>query len=131
MAEGRFFSEEFGADSTKIIFNEAAIRVLGLDEPIGKTIHLWDEYDMQIIGVVKDFHFQSLHDAVNPLFFRLSPDNTWTGMIRLDANREKEALTALEKFYKEFNPGFTFDYKFQDVEYARQYAAEQRVAIHP
>ena len=128
MAEGRFFSEEFGADSTKIIFNEAAIRVMGLDEPIGKTIRLWDEYDMQIIGVVKDFHFQSLHDAVNPLFFRLSPRNTWTGMIRLDANREKEALTALEKFYKEFNPGFTFDYKFQDVEYARQYAAEQRVA---
>jgi putative ABC transport system permease protein len=128
MAEGRTFSEEFGSDTTKIIFNEAAIRIMNLENPVGKTIRLWDEYDMQIIGVVKDFHFQSLHDAVNPLFFRLSPENTWNVMIRLEAGKEKSTLAALEAFYKEFNPGFTFDYKFQDAEYALQYAAEQRVA---
>ena len=128
MAEGRMFSEEFGADSTKIIFNEAGIRAMGLTDPIGKTIRLWDQYDLEIIGIVKDFNFQSLHDAVNPLFFRLSPRNTWRAVIRLEAGREKETLAALDAFYKDFNPGFTFDYKFQDEEYARLYAAEQRVA---
>lgn len=128
MAEGRTFSEAFGTDSTKIIFNEAAIRVMNMDDPIGKTIKLWSEYDMEIIGVVKDFHFQSLHDVVNPLFFRLSPRNTWNIMIRLEAGKEKATLEALSKFYVDFNPGFTFEYQFQDQEYAKLYAAEQRVA---
>jgi hypothetical protein len=128
MAEGRPYSEDFGADSSKIIFNEAAIRVMNLENPIGKTIRLWDRYDLEIVGVMKDFHFQSLHEQVNPLFFRLSPQNTWNAVVRLEAGREKETLAALEKFYKDFNPGFSFDYEFQDQEYARQYAAEQRVA---
>jgi putative ABC transport system permease protein len=128
MAEGRAYSEEYGSDTTKIIFNEAAIRVMNMEDPIGKTIRLWDEYDLQIIGVVKDFHFQSLHEQVNPQFFRLSPRNTWNIMIRLEAGKEKETLASLDKFYKDFNPGFTFEYQFQDQEYAQQYAAEQRVA---
>lgn len=128
MAMGRSFSREFSTDTTKIIFNEAAIRVMNLENPVGKTIKLWDQYDLEIIGVVKDFHFQSLHTAVNPLFFRLSPSNTWNTMIRLEAGREKETLKALGNFYTSYNPGFTFEYKFQDEAYARQYAAEQRVA---
>ncbi|MFZ6000183.1 MAG: ABC transporter permease, partial [Bacteroidota bacterium] len=128
MAEGRAFSEEFGADTTKIIFNEAGIRAMNMEDPIGKTIRLWDQYDMEIIGVVKDFHFQSLHESVNPLFFRLSPPNCWNAMVRLEAGKEKETLAALTQFYSNFNPGFSFDYEFQDQEYAQQYAAEQRVA---
>ncbi|HCM75100.1 MAG TPA: transporter permease [Cytophagales bacterium] len=128
MKEGRAFSEAFGADSSKIIFNEAAIRVMNLDNPVGKTIKLWGRYDMEIIGVVKDFHFQSLHDVVNPLFFRLNPRNTWNIMVRLEAGKEKETLEALGKFYNQYNPGFTFEYQFQDQEYAKQYAAEQKVA---
>ncbi len=128
MVQGRAYSEEFGADSSKIIFNEAAIKVMGLEDPIGKTIKLWGRYDLEIIGVMKDFHFQSLHEQVNPLFFRLSPANTWNALVRLEAGKEKETLAALETFYKNFNPGFSFEYQFQDQEYARQYAAEQRVA---
>jgi putative ABC transport system permease protein len=128
LAEGRFFSRDYPADSMKIIFNEAAIRVMGFDEPIGKTIKLWGQYELEIIGVVKDFHFQSLHDVVNPLFFVLMPQYTWTTMIRIEGGREKETVQALETFYSTFNPGFTLDYKFQDVQYAKLYAAEQRVA---
>lgn len=128
MAAGRTYSEEFGADSTKIIFNEAAIRVMNLDNPIGQKIRLWDRYDLEIVGVVKDFHFQSLHSVVNPLFFRFTPRNTWNIMVRLEAGKEKETLEKLTKFYTDFNPGFTFEYEFQDQEYAKQYAAEQRVA---
>ena len=129
LAGGRFYSPEFSTDTTKIIFNEAAIRVMNMEHPIGKHIKLWEEYDLEIIGVVKDFHFQSLHDVVNPMFLRLAPENTWNVMIRIEGGgKEKEILDALSKFYTSYNPGFTFDYKFQDEEYARQYAAEQRVA---
>jgi ABC-type antimicrobial peptide transport system permease subunit len=128
LAQGRFYSEDFGSDTSKIIFNESAIRIMNLKEPIGQTIKLWDQYDLEIVGVVKDFHFQSLHDAVNPLYFILRPQNTWTVMVRLEGGKGKETLEALSQFYKNYNPGFAFDYRFQDQEYAQQYASEQRVA---
>lgn len=126
--EGRSFSREHSTDTSAIIFNEAAIRVMGLKEPVGKVIKLWDQYNLEIIGVVKDFHFQSLHEVVNPLFFVLNPKNTWNVMIRLEGGKEQETLKSLGELYSTFNPGFTFEYTFQDVDYARQYSAEQRVA---
>ncbi len=128
LLEGRSFSREHSTDTAKIIFNEAAIRVMNMKDPIGKVIKLWEKHNLEIIGVVKDFHFQSLHDVVNPAFFMLSSKNTWNAMIRLEAGKEKETLKALTSFYNNYNPGFTLEYTFQDVEYAKQYAAEQRVA---
>ena len=127
-AEGRSFSREHGTDTTAIIFNEAAIRVMGLTNPIGKKIKLWEENNLEIIGVVKDFHFQSLHEEVKPLFFMLTQSDTWNVMIRMEGGKETETLKALGDFYTSFNPGFTFEYVFQDAEYAHQYSAEQRVA---
>ncbi len=128
LKEGRAFSRAYGSDTNKIIFNEAAIAVMNLEDPIGKSIRLWGRYDREIIGVVKDFNFQSLHENVNPLFFQLTPTNTWNAMIRVAAGQEKASLDALEELYGQFNPGFPFDYDFMDEEYALQYAAEQRVA---
>jgi predicted permease len=128
MAAGRSFSRDFSSDTSAIIFNEAGIRAMNLENPIGKHIKLWDRYDLEIIGVVKDFHFQSLHDAVNPLFFVMNPRNTWNIMVRIEGGREKETLEALGNLYSTFNPGFAFEYTFQDQDYARMYAAEQRVA---
>jgi len=128
MKEGRTFSQEYSTDTAKIIFNEAAIKIMGMEDPIGKTIRLWDEYDLQIVGVAKDFHFQSLHDVVSPLFFRLDTDNVWNIMVRIEGENQQETLESLQTFYQEYNPGFTFDYKFLDQEFQKQYAAEQRVA---
>ncbi len=125
---GRSFSKEFGADTTKVIFNETAINIMGMDDPLGKRIKLWDEIDLEIIGVVKDFHFQSLHENVKPLFFRLAPTETWVIMCRLQGGREKDALAGLQMLYEDFNPGFPFEYRFVDDEYQRLYAAEQRVS---
>ncbi len=128
MAEGRTFSQQFGSDSSKIIFNEKAIAFMGLKDPIGKTVKLWGE-DLQIVGVVKDFHYESLHENLKPVFFRLDPEDTYIVMTRLAAGREKEALDQIQKLYLKFNPGFIFEYAFLDAEYQAQYAAEQRVAI--
>ncbi|MDN5214117.1 ABC transporter permease [Fulvivirgaceae bacterium BMA12] len=128
MKEGRSFSRDFSTDTTKIIFNEAAIRVMGLKDPIGQVINLWGEIDLEIIGVVKDFHFESLHEAVNPLFFIIDQRSNWNIMARIEAGREQETLERLKNLYQTFNPGFTFDYQFMDEKYQKLYKSEQRVA---
>ncbi len=128
LVAGRSFSKDFSADSSKIIFNETAIEIMGLEDPIGQSINLWGEYDLEIIGVVKDFHFQSLHDEIEPLFFTINPENNWNIMARIESGKETETLEAIDNFYQEFNPGFVFDYYFLDERFQRQYAAEQRVA---
>lgn len=128
MIEGRTFSKEFSADTTKIIFNEKAIEIMGLENPIGQVITLWDEYQLEIIGVAKDFNFQSLHEEVAPAFFRLSSVYTWNMMVKIESGQEKATIKRLQDFHSEFNPGFTLDFEFMDQQYALQYAAEQRVA---
>ncbi len=128
MKAGRGFSEAFGADTTKIIFNEAAIEFMGLTDPIGKIVKLYGE-DKEIIGIAKDFHFESFHEQVKPLFFRLTPRFTTNVMAKIEAGKEKETMKNLRQFYQAFNPGFPFDYKFLDEEYQALYAAEKRVAI--
>ncbi|MEM1137793.1 MAG: FtsX-like permease family protein, partial [Bacteroidota bacterium] len=128
MKEGRSFSREFSTDTSKIILNEAAIKVMGLEDPIGKTIRLWNQYDLEIIGVAKNFHFQSLHEQVNPLFFVLNTEHNWSVMARIEAGREKETIARLTDFYQEYNPGFAFDFQFLDEEYREMYSAELRVS---
>ncbi len=126
MVEGRSFSKDFGADSSKIIFNEAALAIMGLEDPIGQNIRLWDEYNYEIIGIVKDFHFQSLHNDVKPAFFILSK-YTWNIAARLPAGDQRAYLQEIEELYREFNPGFVFEPEFLNQEYQQLYAAEQRV----
>ena len=100
---------------------------MGIEDPIGKTVKLWGE-ERKIIGVVRDFHFESLHKKVNPAFFNLNPRNTWLMMGKVKAGREQETIEAIEELYQTLNPGFPFSYDFLDQEYARLYAAEQRVS---
>ncbi|MDW7691724.1 ABC transporter permease [Flammeovirgaceae bacterium SG7u.111] len=126
LVEGRFFSDAY-ADSLTVIFNEAGIKAMGMEDPIGKKIGL-SRFDCEIVGVVKDFHFESLHSGVNPMFFILSPQYTEKVMVRLAGGKTSETLDKIEAFYKAFNPGFVFDFQFLDDDYQRQYANEKRVA---
>jgi putative ABC transport system permease protein len=127
MAAGRMFSRNFSADTAKIIINEAGIKFMGLKDPIGTTVRLWGK-DMQIIGIAKDFHFESLHENVKPLFFRLAPNDTYIIMVKLEAGKQQQAISELTTLYPKLNPGFSFDYQFLDTQYQSQYVAEQRVA---
>jgi putative ABC transport system permease protein len=127
MAAGRSFSREFPTDTTKIIFNETAIKTMGLKDPIGKKVRLWDE-QLEILGVAKDFHFQSLHENIKPLFIRLQPKNASIVMAKIDPRKEREAVDDVEKLYETYNPGYTFDVRFLDEDYQAQYSAEKRVA---
>ena len=128
---GRTFSREFRSDSVDLIFNEAAIAMMGFttEEAIGKPIKMWGGPTKNIIGVVKDFHFESFHEEVKPMvFFHLSTNNLRYVMARLVQGQEQETLTHLSSFYEEINPGFSLNYKFMDEDYQAFYEAEQRVA---
>ncbi|MBK5279691.1 MAG: ABC transporter permease, partial [Bacteroidia bacterium] len=125
MKEGRSFSQDF-YDSSSIVFNEAAIKFMGFTDPIGKKIKLWGR-DMQIVGVTKDFHFDSFREKVKPAFFWMS---SYSGniMIKIEGGKEQEVIAQLQQFYKGFNPGFPLEFRFLDEDYQSLYSAEQRVS---
>lgn len=126
MKDGRAFSRNFATDSNAIIFNEAAIKVMKLKDPVGQTIKLWGK-DRHIIGVAGNFNFLSLHENVKPLFFKLSPKGTTNVMVKIAKGKETAAIDKLQQLYRSFNPGYAFDYKFLDADYQAQYQAEKRV----
>ena len=127
MVTGRSFSRDFATDNTGIIFNETAIAAMGLEDPIGKTVNFLGQ-EKTIIGIVKDFHFKSLHEAVEPMLLVLAPKQVNRIMVRIATGKEGETVTALQNFYQNYNPGFPFDYQFLDEDYQALYAAEQRIS---
>ena len=129
IVQGRSFSSEFVTDTTAVIFNEAGIEAMGMKDPIGKKIRLGPGFEFTIVGVVKNFHYESLHSRVAPMFFLLNPRYTQAIMMKLAEGEEQEALEAVGEFYKEYNPGFAFDYRYLDADYQAQYGAEKRVSV--
>lgn len=128
MKEGRMFSEKLGTDDSKIIFNESAIAAMGLKDPVGKTVFLkvFNSHK-EIIGVVKDFHYESLHKKVTPAFFMMYP-YVRNILVKISAGSEKATIQKIEQLYQNFNHGIPFEFKFLDDEYQALYVAEQRVA---
>jgi ABC-type antimicrobial peptide transport system permease subunit len=127
LKEGRTFSKEFGRDSTKIIFNEKAIELMGMKNPVGKTIRAWGK-EFEIIGVTKNFNFESLYQQVKPLFFLCSPKQE-NVLVKIKAGMEGQVISQLGELYSEFNGGVPFEYTFLDESYGALYASEQRVAV--
>ncbi|MES2647237.1 MAG: ABC transporter permease [Bacteroidota bacterium] len=126
--DGRDFSKDFASDSVGYILNEAALKIIGYKDPIGKPLTFWQKKGT-IIGVLKDFHFNSLHTEINPLVLRLGENIEWgTAIIRTEPGKTKQALASLEKVCKDLNPKFPFTYKFSDEEYQKLYKSEQVVA---
>ena len=82
-----------------------------------------------IIGVLKDFHFRSMHDQIQPMIMRFSKDAYYGNiLIRTQAGKTKQALSSLEKICKQINPQFPFTYSFSDEEYKKLYRSEQVVS---
>ncbi|MEQ9404631.1 MAG: ABC transporter permease [Cyclobacteriaceae bacterium] len=127
LVQGRWFDRKFGNDSSGMVLNEAAARAMGFtaEEAIGERIKLWEEYDMEIIGVVNDFHYQSIHREVNPAFFRLG--FTWTVAVKLEQGKEVVAMDNVHELYETFCPGFIFEYEFLDKNYQELYNSERRI----
>ena len=128
LKEGRTYSRTFGNEKANIIVNETAIRIMGMKEPIGKTVRLGGA-DRTIIGVVKDFNFQSLHDNIKPCYFDLTV-NQWASkiMVRVQGGNETGTISRLKDLYKDYNREGTFEYRFLDEDYQALYSSERRVS---
>ena len=131
MKEGRSFSRNYGDDYSKILLNEAAIRAMHLKNPVGKFITVFGD-KRQIIGVVKDFHFESLHEPVKPAYFTLQQNpgkNPWFKiMVRIKADHQQQTIASIQHLYESFNPGFPFTFNFLSEAYQKQYDTETRIA---
>ncbi len=128
MKEGRSFADVKPNDESKIILNETAVRLMGLEDPVGKVINMRGP-NREIIGVVKDFNFQSLYDEIMPMALLCKTKWVGTIMVKIKAGSEKTALADLTKLYTDFNPGLSYNFRFLDNQYQELYASEQRIAV--
>ena len=127
MAAGRFFSNEFPVDRTEsVVINETALKTMALKAPIGKRITVWNR-NFRIIGVIKDFHFYSLHEEIQPLIFI----NRYAGFnnifVRINSQNLPRTITFIQDKLKEIAPGYVPDLKFLDENLQNIYTAEQRM----
>jgi putative ABC transport system permease protein len=125
--EGRNFSKEFLTDSAAVIVNEAAIKFMGLKNPVGQNLTYYG-HPFKIIGVINDIIVDSPYGQVKPsvYFLNKGPGNT----VLLRISPSVSASAALEKIapiFKRFNPEQPFEYQFVDDEYAKKFGNEQRI----
>lgn len=124
--EGRNFSNNENSFK-EIVFNESAIKNMGLKDPIGKMVKFWDR-ERQIIGIAEDFNFESLYQTIKPCFFQVYPVMP-NVLVKIKAGTEKQTIGKIQQAYTSFNKGLSFDYRFLDEEYQALYISENRVAI--
>jgi putative ABC transport system permease protein len=127
MVQGRDFSKAFPTNSTGYIINEAALKVMGFKDPVGRPLTFW-QHPGRIIGVINDFHFNSLHEPIRPMVLRLGEDLGYGNvLVRTEPGKTKEALASLEQICKDLNPQFPFTFQFSDEEYQKLYRSEEIV----
>ena len=123
MAQGRFFSKEFPTDNKSFVLNEAAIKAMGIESPIGKRFRAL--YNGHIIGVVKNFHYKSLHTEIEPLILLMDPEYISYACLRINTENVSGTIGFLENTWKKFVPNFPFEYSFLDERLDNLYRAEE------
>lgn len=136
LAQGRAFAENFN-DSLSLVINEAAVREFEITDPIGKRLVTNDNFlvngltdaSFTIVGVVEDFHFQSLHQTISPLFLinnnrSFTPGVDGTIVLRLSSQNIGNTLSGIEGLWNEFEKNVPFRYAFFDNEWAALYEQE-------
>lgn len=129
LVDGRNFSPKFSHDTLGVLLNETAVRTLELDEPIGAEIS-YDDSDIgtyRVLGVIKDFNFESLHHEIEPMAIFLYETGPYL-LVRLSPGNVVEALEKLEDLWHQQTSGIPFDYTFLDEEFDYKFRAEQRLS---
>lgn len=129
LRQGRSFTVERPSDvNQSVVLSEAAVAAYGLDgNPIGQQIP-WGEEQRTVIGIVNDFHNESLHEAIQPVVLVLNPERTWTAMVRLAPGAAPAGLEAVRATWGRFLPDRPFTFSFLEQRIEAQYRAEQRLA---
>ncbi len=127
MVAGRAFSTSFTGDSSNFIINETAVRIMGMtvQNAVGQQIK-WQGNKGTVIGVVQDFNFKPIQQAIEPLVIQL---NKWGNivMVRARPGTTEATVKALEKMAKQLNPAYPFTYNFLDQTLAKLYTGEQQM----
>ncbi|MBN9386166.1 MAG: ABC transporter permease [Chitinophagaceae bacterium] len=127
LKEGRDFSRDYASDSSGgCLINETAAREIGYTHAVGRRLSV-NGRKLTIIGVLKDFHFRSLHEPIRPLVLQYGVKDYGNVLVRTRSGRTKEALHSLETLYRQLNPAFPFTYTFSDEAYQALYRNEQVV----
>jgi len=125
--EGRDFSRDFPTDSSSLILNEAAVRFMGLKNPVGQTVTWWGQ-PLKVIGVINNIVTESPYNEVRPIMYNLSTGDFNVVILSLKSDvGTKEALNKISPIVKKYNPDQPFEYKFVDEEYANKFIAEERI----
>ena len=124
LIDGRSFTSD--VDSNSVLFNETAIRMMGLKNPLGKKVMMWGR-ECTIVGVITDYHYESLYHKPGPFFVRYQPVSA-NLVAKIDAANIAATIGRIKKAYETFNNGVPFDYKFIDDDFRELYASEQRVS---
>jgi putative ABC transport system permease protein len=136
MKEGRFLSREFPSDSISVIINESAVRKFGFTNPLSERFIQPSETPqtrtlLNVIGVVEDFHYQSLHEDIYPHVFIKKPESwDWGGYItvRIAPENIKSTIKNVEKTWKDFAPADPIQYVFMDEDFENMYREEIRTS---
>ncbi|MBD3291138.1 FtsX-like permease family protein, partial [candidate division KSB1 bacterium] len=130
---GRDFSAEFGTDKNEaVLLNETAVRYLGIsDNPVARELLLPGgqngERPVKIIGVIKDFHVQSMQNEIEPLFLYINPDRFYTLAVKFRSGKEQHILNFLEDVWSEVLPERSFNYNFLSNTYDQLYQSEEKI----
>ncbi|MBA4053825.1 MAG: hypothetical protein C0490_03860 [Marivirga sp.] len=130
MADGRFFSAVNPSDTNTIILNETAAKSLHLKEFKGKKIVTNYDHDgrkREVIGIVKDFNFQSFKVPVQPMAVVMGPEPNWEMAIRITKGNADVKLGLIETFWKKYAPGAPFQYTFLDKNFEAKHRMEKRL----
>ncbi|MEQ9438279.1 MAG: ABC transporter permease [Cyclobacteriaceae bacterium] len=125
---GRNFSEDYGTDESAVLFNESAVKLLGFDTPeevLSEEIFFWGD-TFHIVGVLKDYHQESLQATIDPLIFRLIPASRSFFSMKVETAGLSGTIANAQEVYQNIFPGNPFAYFFLDDHFNQQYQADQR-----
>jgi putative ABC transport system permease protein len=124
LIDGRNFSMDMPTDTASLIINQSMVKELGLSNPVGQRIMNWEVYN--VIGVVEDFHFESMREKIRPLAFRLGTSSNIVS-VKINAGDVPGALQGIEGVWKKFLPHQPIRYTFLDESFARMYDDVKRM----
>ena len=126
MLEGRMYSRDMATDQQEaILVNEAFVRELGWEEPIGKKVG-FGQQERTIIGVVKDFHFTNMRHKIEPLAMFYNPDGGGNLAVKFNASNASQTIQFIQSAWDEIYPSSPLEYRFFDEEFGQQYASDER-----
>lgn len=126
LVQGRTFERGRANEDKKIIFNETAIKLMGMENPIGQVIKLWGR-EKEIIGVVRDFHAESLYETIRPTLIQAYPMLSST-IVKIQDEDIPTIMRQVEERFEEFSNGIPFEFTFLDNEYQDMYRSEKRIS---